>query len=206
LDTVDAALMAGIVKARARLMQELPENLRSAVEFFDEAKFSPANSLIDNILFGRLAPGQNAINSRMRQLMRIELERLDLLNSLGDMAVDVGLQTPVGVGGSRLTPVMRQRVAIARALLKGPPLLVLDDPAALLDQAAQTQLIDAVLAEPGWGIVWVLQRPALAKAFERVLVLDQGRIVADGPFASVVQNGDILARPETIDEKPQEPG
>jgi ABC-type multidrug transport system fused ATPase/permease subunit len=122
------------------------------------------------------------------------------------MAVDVGLQTPVGVGGSRLTPVMRQRVAIARALLKGPPLLVLDDPAALLDQAAQTQLIDAVLAEPGWGIVWVLQRPALAKAFERVLVLDQGRIVADGPFASVVQNGDILARPETIDEKPQEPG
>ena len=206
LDTVDAALMAGIVKARARLMQDLPENLRSAVEFFDEAKFSPANSLIDNILFGRLAPGQNAINSRMRQLMRTELERLDLLNSLGDMAVDVGLQTPVGVGGSRLTPVMRQRVAIARALLKSPPLLVLDDPAALLDQAAQTQLIEAVLAEPGWGIVWVLQRPALAKAFERVLVLDQGRLVADGPFASVVQNGDILARPETIDDKPQEPG
>ncbi len=199
LDTVDADLMAGIVKARARLMQELPDALRSAVEFFDETRFSPANSLLDNILFGRLAPGQSAVNSRMRQLMRTELERLNLLSTLGDVAVEVGLQTPVGVGGSRLSPAMRQRVAIARALLKQPPVLVLDDPAGLLDQISQTQLIEAILAEPTWGVVWVLQRPALAKSFERVLVLDQGRIIADGPFNAVVKNGDLLPRAEATD-------
>ncbi len=199
LDTVDEDLMAGIVKARTRLIQELPEALRSAVEFFDETRFSPANSLLDNILFGRLAPGQNAANSRMRQLMRTELERLNLLTILGDLAVEVGLETPVGVGGSRFSPAMRQRVAIARALLKQPPVLVLDDPAGLLDQTAQTHLIEAILAEPGRSVVWVLQRPALAKAFARVLVLDQGRIIADGPFNAVVKKDEVLPRADTAD-------
>ncbi|GFZ87241.1 hypothetical protein GCM10011497_15230 [Elstera cyanobacteriorum] len=186
LDTVDDALMTGIVKARARLMRDLPDDLRSAVDFFDENRFSPINSLLDNVLFGRLAPGQNAVNSRMRQLVRTELERLDLLRPLGEAALIVGLETPVGVGGSRLSPAMRQRVAIARALIKRPPLLLFDDPAALMDQGLQQTMIDAILAEPHWTVIWALQRPLLAKTFDRVVVLDDGQIAADGPAAEIV--------------------
>lgn len=199
LDTVDADLMAGIVNARARLMRDLPQELRGAVEFFDERRYSPANSLIDNVLFGRLAPGQNAVNSRMRQLVRTELERLDLLQPLGDAALIVGLETPVGVGGARLSAAMRQRVAIARALVKRPQVLLFDDPAALLDQTAQQTLIEAILAERHWTVLWSLQRPALARLFDRALILDEGQIAADGPPAEVLAATEVGARRATAE-------
>lgn len=99
-----------------------------------------------------------------------------------------GLNMPVGERGQQLSGGQRQSVAIARALLNDPPVLILDEPTASLDHASEDQ-IKRNLAEQARGktLILITHRSSLLSLADRLIVIDQGRVVADGPKETVME-------------------
>jgi len=92
----------------------------------------------------------------------------------------------VGVGGSRLSTGQRQKLGIARALLKRADLMILSESTSDLDPLAQDRLAEKVLeARERRGIVWIVNRAGMASRFDRVIVLDDGRVAEDGAFGEL---------------------
>ncbi len=99
-----------------------------------------------------------------------------------------GFDMIIGERGDTLSGGQRKAVAIARALLNSPPSLLLDEPTSNMDHSTERQIyqtLEAVL--PGRTLVLVTHHNALLSLVDRLIVIDQGRIVADGPKAQVMQ-------------------
>ena len=93
----------------------------------------------------------------------------------------LGLATPVGERGLSLSGGQRQRLALARALLAGPRVLVLDDATSAVDAARELQVMRALAeARSGKTTLIISHRPATIAVADRVLLLDEGRVVAEG--------------------------
>jgi ATP-binding cassette subfamily C protein LapB len=100
----------------------------------------------------------------------------------------LGFDLNVGERGERLSGGQRQAVALARALLADPPMLVLDEPSSAIDNGAEGRLkerLEEIL--PGKTLLLVTHRASLLSLVERLIVLDGGRMVADGPRRDVLQ-------------------
>ena len=179
LGLIDEAIEARMLEARRLFSANLPQELRSSIEFFDPQRYNSAASLQDNILFGKLATGQAGGSTEISKLLRQVLEEL----ALRPMVLMIGLDYQVGTGGSRLSASDRQKVAIGRALLKLPALLILDHATTVLDPTVQIRLIESVLqSRKGRAVFWVLNTVKLARQFDQVLVLERGRLVEHGQF------------------------
>lgn len=101
-----------------------------------------------------------------------------------------GLQTVVGERGITLSGGQRQRVALARALVRDPQLLVLDDPLAAVDAGREDEILEALSAN--WAdktVLMVSQRLSAFRDCHRVLVLNEGCIVEEGPPDLLLQHG-----------------
>jgi ATP-binding cassette subfamily C protein LapB len=98
-----------------------------------------------------------------------------------------GVATQVGERGERLSGGQRQAVAIARALLNQPKLLLLDEPSSMMDPATEQRLIKNLRGMTETTIVLVTHRMAMLALVDRLIVLDRGRIVADGPRDAVLK-------------------
>jgi putative ABC transport system ATP-binding protein len=150
-------------------------------------------SLSYPMLFGRLAPGQSQAGSRARDMIADVLERVGLAQAVLAAVIDVGLAYQVGVGGSRLSGAMRQKLAIARALLKRPDVLILNDPASILETGVQARLINQLLeASKERTVAWTLQRTNFSRHFDRVFVMVDGRIGEQGTFEELNQPNTLL--------------
>jgi ATP-binding cassette, subfamily C, bacterial LapB len=102
-------------------------------------------------------------------------------------ALPNGYGTAVGEGGSQLSGGMRQRISIARALLGDPPVIVMDEPTSSLDRQAEEGLKDALAALAAkHTIILVTHSPVLLQACQRLVVLEAGRIAAQGAPAAVM--------------------
>lgn len=99
-----------------------------------------------------------------------------------------GIALEVGERGQCLSGGQRQAVGIARALVQDPPILILDEPTASLDHASE-ELIKKTLADEGTGktMLIITHRSSLLNLAKRLIVIDQGRIVADGPKETVME-------------------
>ncbi|HWH01482.1 MAG TPA: thiol reductant ABC exporter subunit CydC [Pilimelia sp.] len=110
-------------------------------------------------------------------------------------ALPDGAGTVVGDRGVRLSGGERQRLAVARALLRDAPVLVLDEPVAQLDAVSEQRLRQALdAARTGRTVVVVAHRLSTILAADRVLVLDQGRLVGDGTHAELLARCPEYAR------------
>jgi len=98
-----------------------------------------------------------------------------------------GVGTEVGERGDRLSGGQRQAVAIARALVSKPRLLLLDEPSSMMDPATEQKLITRLRSLADTTIVLVTHRMAMLSLIDRLIVLDRGRIVADGPRDEVLR-------------------
>ena len=99
-----------------------------------------------------------------------------------------GVGTQVGERGERLSGGQRQLVAIARALLTSPKLLLLDEPSSMIDPASEQKLIQRLRALKDTTILLVTHRMAMLALIDRLIVMDRGRVVADGPRDEVLKS------------------
>ena len=190
LGLIDAAMEERILEARRTFAEGLPANLRDSVEFYDFERYNGAATLQDNILFGRLVYGQAQAGERIGTLIAQVLDEL----GLRDSAIEVGLEYNVGVGGKRLPASQRQKLGIARALIKRPQLVVVNEAVAMFDGRTQDRLRDNILAEArdaDHGLVWIANRASQAEPFDQIVVMQAGRVVAQGSPSDLAAKGGL---------------
>ncbi|WP_229068417.1 ABC transporter ATP-binding protein [Actinoplanes sp. DH11] len=110
-----------------------------------------------------------------------------------------GLDAPVTERGSNLSGGQRQRIALARALLAGPPLLVLHDPTTAVDAVTEHAIAGGIRAlrhgpDAGLGTVVITSSPALLAVTDRVVVIGDGAVVAEGTHAELSAGDDTYRR------------
>ena len=192
LGLIDAAMEERLLAARHAFAWGCPTTLRGAVEFYDFERYNSASTLQDNILFGRPVYGQAQGEQRIGTLISDVLNELGLHNSV----IEVGLEYNVGVGGKRLTANQRQKLGIARALIKRPQLMIVNEAVASFDGRTQDRIRDNILAtakKDDRGIVWIANRPAQAEPFEQIVVMQGGRIAAQGKPSDLAAKGGLYA-------------
>ncbi len=162
-----------------------PADVRQRIAMVPQETVMFAASARDNLRYGNW----NATEDELWQAAR-DANAEDFLRSLPD-----GLDTFMGEGGARLSGGQRQRIAIARALLRDAPLLLLDEATSALDAESERLVQDALdrLMEQRTTIV-IAHRLATVRAADRIVVMDQGRIVEEGTHATLNARGGLYAR------------
>ena len=190
LELIDEKIQLRLLEARHAFAERLPEDLRGAVEFFDPERYNAAASVQENVLFGTIVRGESGSRERVHTAITEVLDELGLRRTL----IAVGLDYPVGTGGSRLSEVQRQKLAIAAAVLKRPDIIALNDATAALDGATESGILERLKAEfAERSVVWSLHRSRLASSFDRVLVMEHGRVVGQGLYRDLEKSGSALA-------------
>src|SRR6266851_386092 len=191
LGLLDEAFQARILAARKVFAADLPEAMRSQIEFFDADRYNAAASLQDNVLFGKVAYGEAAAPSRIPAAISAVLDAL----GLRDTIVAVGLEFNVGNSGSRLSAAQKQKAAVARALIKRPDIAILNEATTALDGTTQAKVMAGVKEARGErGLVWILHRASLARHFDRILVLENGHLVEQGSVAELDRPGTAFSK------------
>ncbi len=131
----------------------------------------------DNILFG---------TRQVTEHQLIRAVQLSGVNQFTDIETE-GLDQQVGEGGQSLSRGQRQTIALARATLNDPPVLLMDEPTASLDARAEKQFIRAMRnVSKERTLLLITHKMHLLNLVDRILVLDRGHLVADGPKEQVL--------------------
>lgn len=137
-----------------------------------------AGSLRDNLLLG----ARQVSDTRMLDVARMTgVDELALRHPRG-------FDRPVGERGQLLSGGQRQSVLLARALLLDPPILLLDEPTSHMDNASEEHLRQHLhRLIPGKTLLLITHRLSMLTLVDRLLVLDHGKLVADGPKDAVIE-------------------
>jgi ATP-binding cassette, subfamily B, bacterial len=162
-----------------------PADVRRRIAMVPQETVIFAASARDNLRYGNW----NATEEELWEAARLA-HAVDFLRALPE-----GLDTFMGEGGARLSGGQRQRIAIARAVLRNAPLLLLDEATSALDAESERLVQDALdhLMADRTTIV-IAHRLATVRAADRIVVLDQGRIVEEGTHTTLSRRGGLYAR------------
>ncbi len=159
------------------LRQLDPAELRSNIGYVPQDVELFYGSLRDNIVLSRPVSDE--------ELLRVT--ELSGLKPFVDAQAD-GFDLQVGERGQRLSGGQRQALAIARAMVGDPSILLLDEPTGSLDHSSEEHFKRSLgQATAGKTLVMVTHRTSLLELATRIIVLDGGRIVADGPKETVIE-------------------
>jgi ATP-binding cassette subfamily B protein len=153
------------------------QSLREAISVVPQDISLFHRSIMENIRYGR----PNATDDEV--LRAAIAARCDFIENLPE-----GMDTMVGDRGIKVSGGQRQRIAIARAFLKDAPILLLDEATAALDGESEEAIREALSRlMRGRTVIAIAHRLATLRNFDRVLVLQGGRIIEDGPPDILVQ-------------------
>jgi ATP-binding cassette subfamily B multidrug efflux pump len=172
------------------IAQAAQETLRAQIGVVTQDTSLLHRSIAENIRYGR--PGasfEDVVTAAERAHAH------EFIMGLQDAKGRTGYDAHVGERGVNLSGGQRQRIAIARVLLKDAPILLLDEATSALDSEIEAA-IQGSLSElmRGKTVITIAHRLSTIARMDRLLVLDEGRIVEDGPHALLVGAGGLYAR------------
>ena len=161
----------------------LPE-LRGAIALVPQETVIFGGSAADNIRFGRQDASDDEVHAAAHAA-----EAHEFIDAIPD-----GYAAELGERGVRLSGGQRQRVAIARAILRDAPLLLLDEATSALDAQSEAAIQHALeRLEKGRTTLVIAHRLATVQRADRIVVMDGGRIVAQGTHESLLAEGGLYA-------------
>ncbi|MHA3704780.1 ABC transporter ATP-binding protein [Jatrophihabitans sp. YIM 134969] len=164
------------------------ESLRTAVAVVFEEAFLVSASVHDNIAYGAPDATTEQVHAAARAASAHEFIE----------ALPEGYATTVGERGLTLSGGQRQRLALARALLRNPRVLVLDDATSAVDPRVEVDILDAIRdlldGEPPRSALVIAHRRSTLALADRVVVLDDGRVVASGTVDELEQTSPVFRR------------
>ncbi len=165
------------------------ESLRANIGLVTQDTSLLHRSVMDNILYGRPEAGRDEAIAAAKRAHAHEF-----ILGLEDLNGRTGYDAHVGERGVKLSGGQRQRIAIARVLLKNAPILVLDEATSALDsevEAAIQESLSELMA--GKTVIAIAHRLSTIAAMDRLIIMDQGRIVEQGTHIELLRKGGLYA-------------
>jgi ATP-binding cassette subfamily B protein len=162
-----------------------PADLRRHMALVAQDPIIFSGTIADNIRYGRPEAGDAEVRGAAEAAAAAEFIE----------TLPQGYRSLVGERGTTLSGGQRQRIAIARAILRNAPLLLLDEATSALD-AENERLVQMGLANlmAGRTTIVIAHRLATIQRLARIVVMDRGRVIAEGSHAELVASGGLYAR------------
>jgi len=160
------------------------KELRRDVAIVPQEGFLFTSTLADNLRYGEPEASDQRVESAAEQA-----RLADDVKGFPD-----GFETIVGERGITLSGGQRQRTALGRALLMSAPVLVLDDALASVDNNTAAAILDSIRAQDDRTIVMISHQLSAAAACDRILVMENGRIVQQGHHSALIQQPGVYKR------------
>lgn len=166
------------------------DSLRAQVGVVTQDTSLLHRSIRDNLLYGRPDATDDELQAAIRDA------RADaFIPGLHDSEGRTGMDAQVGERGVKLSGGQRQRIAIARVLLKDAPILVLDEATSALDSEVEAAIQDSLdRLMQGKTVIAIAHRLSTIARMDRLVVMEQGRIVETGTHAQLLERGGLYAR------------
>jgi ABC-type multidrug transport system fused ATPase/permease subunit len=174
-----------ILDGRRRFKKKISAVAPGAVSFCRVSSYMHAQSILTNILFGKLKEESTATQERINTCIHQLLIREDILEDI----IEMGMQHSVGTNGDNLSGGQRQKLAIARILIKEPPVIIMDEATSGHDNESQARIQD--LLETQWKgkstLIAVVHRLDIIKNYDQIAVMKTGKIVEKGSYQDLMK-------------------
>ena len=165
------------------------DSLRRAIGMVQQDSSLLHRSVRDNILYGRSDASEAEMIAAAKQA-----QAHDFILGLMDPEGRKGYEAQVGERGVKLSGGQRQRVSLARVILKNAPILLLDEATSALDSEVEAAIQDTLYGMmEGKTVIAIAHRLSTIAHMDRILVMDEGRIVEDGPHDALLSQGGLYA-------------
>lgn len=172
------------------ISQVTQDSLRAQIGVVTQDSSLLHRSVRDNILYGRPQADEATLINAARKA-----EALGFIDTLEDSAGRQGFSARVGERGVKLSGGQRQRIALARVILKDAPILLFDEATSALDsevEAAIQQTLYGMM--DGKTVIAIAHRLSTIARMDRIIVMDGGKIIEDGPHEDLLAKGGLYAR------------